>query len=155
MSATVGSWFLRNAVLNPRPGTLMTKVEYQLGNNLKAANGNSSRKVPREEPCQQGCVERCDDAPGGCLDGTAPSALFAFAALRRHAPSDPRPTPFMQEVEHHFGDNFSDGNVGRCLQRITVINLTSKEWTKIGDNQPGQHQCIESAYDPPRHSFGC
>ena len=67
MSATVGSWFLRNAVLNTRPGTLMTKVEYQLGNNLKATNGNSSRKVPREEPCQQGCVERCDDAPGGCL----------------------------------------------------------------------------------------
>ena len=155
MSGTVASVFLCNAVLNTRPGTLMTKVEYQLGDNLKATNGNSSREIPREKPCQQGRVERCDDAPGSCLAGTAPSTLFTFTFLRRHAPSDPRPPPFMQEIEHHFGYNFSDGNVGRGLQHITVINLTSKERAEVGDNQPGQHKRIESADDPPGHSFCC
>ena len=83
------------------------------------------------------------------MSGAEDSGILLNAVL------NPRPPPFMEKVERHFGDNFSDGNVSCCLKRVAVIDLTSKEWTEIGDDQQGQNERIKSAYDAPSHSFRC
>ena len=131
----------------------MEEIEDQLADNLQTADGNGGCQIAGEKPRQESRVERRNYAPGGRLAGTAPSTLLPLAILGRNVPSHLRPTAFVKEVEHHLGDNFSNGNVGRSLKRFTVAALVAEQRANIGDNQPRQHQRVECADDTPKQSL--